>query len=409
MPLVRVRQAAMLAGGYGKRMLPLTASLPKPLISVAGKPFAERLAEWLRGWGIERLLLLCGWHAGAMVSHFGDGSRFGIEIEYSISPAPTETSRRLRRAASMLDQQFLLLYGDNFCPIDLEQAEARWLESRLPAQMTVYDNRDGYSRANVSVHEDGRVRVYDPGRSAAGLRDVDIGFLFLDREVVELAGHGNTSLGESLYPELVRREMLGAYRTRHRYYGPSTPARLAETERFFSQPPTVLLDRDGVLNRKPARGEYVRSWEEWEWLPGALDALREFRRSGWRVLVISNQAGLARGAMNSGDLDRIHARMHIEAEQAGGRIDGVYVCPHGWNQGCGCRKPSPGMLFQAQRDWALDLSRTWFLGDDQRDAEAAARAGCRFLMICPEQPLLAAAGRLARPTQNEESLWQNAS
>ncbi|MCC7237557.1 MAG: HAD-IIIA family hydrolase [Bryobacterales bacterium] len=409
MPLACVRQAAVLAGGYGKRMLPLTASLPKPLISVVGKPFAERLADWLRGWGVERLLLLCGWHAEALVSHFGDGSRFGIEIEYSIAPAATETARRLRRAESMLDRHFLLLYGDNFCPIHLEQAEAHWLDSRLPAQMTLYDNRDGYSRANVASDESGRVRVYDPGRNAAGLREVDIGFLFLDRQVVELAGEANASLGETLYPELVRRRMLGAYRTRHRYYGPSTPARLAETERFFSQPPTVLLDRDGVLNRKPARGEYVRSWDEWEWLPGALDGLRAFRRSGWRVLVISNQAGVARGVIKPGELDRIHARMHIEAGQAGGRIDGIYVCPHGWNEGCGCRKPSPGMLFQAQRDWALDLSRTWFLGDDRRDAEAAGRAGCPFLMIGPERSLLAAARLLTGSTQSEETLWQNAS
>ncbi|MEP7361710.1 MAG: HAD-IIIA family hydrolase [Acidobacteriota bacterium] len=424
MPLARVRQAAVLAGGYGKRMLPLTATLPKPLIPIGGKPFVDHLVAWLRNWGMERVLFLGGWQAQALVSHFGDGSRFGIEIEYSIAPAGTETARRLRRAESMLDRQFLLLYGDNYCPIDLERAEAQWLASQLPAQMTVYDNRDGYSRSNVACTEAGLVSNYDPSRSTPGLSGVDIGFLFLNRSAVELAGDRNEGLDHSLYPELVRRRMLGAFLTRHRYYGPANPARLAESQRFFSPQPTVLLDRDGVLNRKPPRAQYVRSWADWEWLPGAQDALCAFRRAGWRVLLISNQAGVARGALSHAQLDEIHARMHADAEQAGGRIDGIYVCPHGWDDNCDCRKPSPGMIFQAQRDWALDLSQTWYLGDDERDAEAAGRAGCRFARIGESLPLLSAAASLlsegeprpdlshfaaALPALEKELSWQNES
>jgi D-glycero-D-manno-heptose 1,7-bisphosphate phosphatase len=110
-------------------------------------------------------------------------------------------------------------------------------------------------------------------------------------------------------------------------------------------------------------------------------------------------------------------------EFEGGRIEGFYVCPHGWDEGCDCRKPSPGMLFQAQRDWTLDLSRTWFLGDDDRDAEAAQRAGCPFMRITPGSPLIAAATKLlARENmqmepgnqetdpsaQDKELSWQNA-
>lgn len=424
MSLARVRQAAVLAGGYGTRMLPLTASLPKPLISVAGLPFAERLLTWLREAGVERVLLLGGWHAEALVSHFGDGSRFGMEVEYSISAPTTETARRLRRAASMLDQQFLLLYGDNYCPIDLGMAEAQWLSSRLPAQMTVYDNRDGYSRANVAWDEQGLVRVYDPDRSMAGLTGVDIGFLFLDREVVGLTGEENIGLGRALFPQLVERRMMRAYVTRHRYYGPAHPRRLEETEQFFGQAPTVLLDRDGVLNRKRPPAEYVRSWAEWEWLPGAQDALRAFCAAGWRVIVITNQAGVARGALTQSELDHIHAHMRAEAELAGGLIEAVYACTHGWDEGCDCRKPAPGMIFQAQRDWKLDLSRTWLLGDDDRDAGAAEQAGCRFLRIGEGFPLLAAAARLlagesaatglgilagALPAREKEPLWQSVS
>jgi D-glycero-D-manno-heptose 1,7-bisphosphate phosphatase len=218
--------------------------------------------------------------------------------------------------------------------------------------------------------------------------------MLMRRQLIELIPPVNQGLDTAFYPELVRRGWLGAHVTRHRYYGPSKPTRLADTEQFFSNPPFVLLDRDGVLNRKQGRGEYVRSWAQWEWLPGALDGLRTFASNGWRVLIVTNQAGVARGALTSESLDEIHARMKTEAAAAGGRVDGIYVCPHGWDEGCSCRKPSPGMLFAAQRDWTLDLSRTWFCGDDDRDREAAEAAGCRFAAVTEDQPLGLVAQRL---------------
>jgi histidinol-phosphate phosphatase family protein len=106
--------------------------------------------------------------------------------------------------------------------------------------------------------------------------------------------------------------------------------------------------------------------------------------------VVSNQAGVARGAMTENDLTAVHERMCAEARAAGARIDFVYHCPHDWDEGCECRKPAPGMLFQAQRELDLDLTRTPFLGDDERDGEAARAAGMPFTMVSEERPLLAA-------------------
>jgi D-glycero-D-manno-heptose 1,7-bisphosphate phosphatase len=143
-----------------------------------------------------------------------------------------------------------------------------------------------------------------------------------------------------------------------------------------------------VLNKKPPRAQYVRRWDEFEWLPGAREALRLFKEAGFRVLVVSNQAGVGRGAMSEEDLGGIHDRLKAEGEQAGGRIDAIYYCPHDWEAGCECRKPAPGMLFQAQHDFNLDLSGTVFVGDDERDALAAERAGCLFARVSADQPLI---------------------
>jgi D-glycero-D-manno-heptose 1,7-bisphosphate phosphatase len=172
----------------------------------------------------------------------------------------------------------------------------------------------------------------------------------------------------------------------------------------------VILDRDGVLNRRPPQAQYVRSRADFEWLPGALASLEMLHAAGYRVVVVSNQAGIARGAMSEADLAEIHRAMEEEAGSAGGRIDGVYYCPHDWDARCECRKPMPGMLFQAQRDFNLDLSRTYFIGDDERDGEAAQRAGCLFAKVSQDRPLIDWVKELLNdPTTEEKQKHENTS
>ena len=151
---------------------------------------------------------------------------------------------------------------------------------------------------------------------------------------------------------------------------------------------TMLVDRDGVLNCRPPRAQYVCSWDQWEWVPGAKQALALLNEAGYRIVVISNQAGIARGAMTAADLEALHQRMCAESEAVGGKIAEIYHCPHGWDDGCDCRKPKPGMLYQAQRDFDLDLTRTLFVGDDDRDRQAADAADCLYAQVSEQCSLL---------------------
>jgi len=118
------------------------------------------------------------------------------------------------------------------------------------------------------------------------------------------------------------------------------------------------------------------------------------KAAGFRVVVVSNQAGIGRGAMTDADVQRIHERMRTEVERAGGHIDAIYYCPHDWNEGCECRKPAPGLLFRAQKDLSLDLTRTPFIGDDERDGKAADMAGCPSALVSAEVSLIDIARRL---------------
>jgi len=378
----------ILAGGRGTRLRPITDRVPKPMIPFHGKPFLEYLIEMLRQQGFQRILLLLGYLPDAIRDYFGDGSRWGVEIGYSVSPEADETGRRIKLAASKIDPIFLLMYCDNYWPIRIDAMLHMFDQAEVPGLITVYENSDGYSRDNVRIDSNGLVSLYDKSRTAPGLSGVDIGFMIMKREVLGLLPDGNVSFEKEVLPPLVAANRLAAYVTGHRYYSVGTHERLPLTEEFLARHPAIILDRDGVLNRRPPKGEYVRSWREWEWLPGSLDALRLLKKNGFRVVIVSNQAGVERGVMSEDDVADIHRRMMAEVADAGGDIEKVYICPHHWDDGCACRKPKPGMLFNAQRDFSLDLSRTNFIGDDERDGQAAEAAGCPFLMASDAQSML---------------------
>jgi D-glycero-D-manno-heptose 1,7-bisphosphate phosphatase len=144
---------------------------------------------------------------------------------------------------------------------------------------------------------------------------------------------------------------------------------------------TVFLDRDGVINRKAPDGHYVTCWEEFAFLPGAKDALRLIKRHGYRVIVVTNQRGIARRMMTEQDLQQIHAQMVTELAQAGVPIDALYYCPHEVGQ-CFCRKPQTGLFWRAKGDFPdINFPCSLLMGDSLSDMEAGTQLGCRNILI----------------------------
>jgi histidinol-phosphate phosphatase family protein len=141
----------------------------------------------------------------------------------------------------------------------------------------------------------------------------------------------------------------------------------------------VFLDRDGVINRN--RDDYVKSVEEFELLPGALDALRLLNESGRQVIVVSNQACVAKGLISEETLAGIDRLMFSLAAEAGGKITATYYCTHHYDDGCDCRKPAPGLIMRASRDLGFDPGEAVFVGDAAGDIQAGQAAGCRTVLV----------------------------
>ena len=186
--VARPTQAVILAGGRGTRMRPLTDDRPKPMIEFHGRPFLEYLVEMLREQGFERVLMLLGYLPEVVRDHFGDGARFGVAIDYSISDPDDLTVSRVRRVRDRLAESFLLLYCDNYWPLQMDRMWARFSELDVPAMVTVYANRDGYrpGKDSVLVDEKGYVRAFDKTRTTPGVSGVEISYAILTRPVLEL-------------------------------------------------------------------------------------------------------------------------------------------------------------------------------------------------------------------------------
>jgi len=156
----------------------------------------------------------------------------------------------------------------------------------------------------------------------------------------------------------------------------------------------LFLDRDGVINALPRKGEYIHGWDEFRLLPEVVSWIRLFKAAGYLAIVITNQRGIALGRMTEADLDALHQRMRAELAAQGAALDDVFYCPHA-EDACNCRKPLPGMITAAQRKWDIDLARSLFVGDGERDRLLAERCGIPFVLVrdgrvvespCPPPP-----------------------
>lgn len=141
----------------------------------------------------------------------------------------------------------------------------------------------------------------------------------------------------------------------------------------------VILDRDGVINEDS--DDYIKSPDEWQPIPGSLAAIARLHRAGWRVVVATNQSGVARGLFDLDTLMRIHEKMHRAVRDAGGQIDAVFFCPHVPADNCLCRKPRPGLLFDIASRLRIDLTAVPAIGDSLRDLQAAQSAGARPILV----------------------------
>jgi NDP-sugar pyrophosphorylase family protein len=231
-------QAVILAGGLGTRMRPVTETIPKPMISVAGKPFLQHQLELLRASGIDRSLLLVSYLGEKIEEYFGDGDKWGLNIAYSCEQTPLGTGGALKNAEQKLQNSFILLNGDTYLEIDYAALLLKFATLRCSALIVAYKKPFGALSAlpadhvpnNLCVDKKGRVEAYRK-RDPEGMTHIDAGAIVLDKTILKmLPGGQKCSLEEEIYPRLIESGEMFGWVTTKPFYDMGSTAGFAALE-----------------------------------------------------------------------------------------------------------------------------------------------------------------------------------
>ena len=228
---------AILAGGLATRLRPITEKIPKSLVPVAGRPFLSHQLELLRSRGIRRAVLCVGYLGEMIQRDFGDGNSFGVKLEYSHDGEKLlGTGGAIKRALPLLGDEFFVLYGDSYLPVEYAPIEEFFRRSGKLGCMTVFRNEGKYDASNV-VFADGEIKVYDKKSKLPEMRHIDYGLSLFKASAFDSYYSDQPFDLAEVMGKLVREKQLAGFAVRERFYEIGSPAGLAELEALFTKPP----------------------------------------------------------------------------------------------------------------------------------------------------------------------------
>jgi len=398
-------KVVILAGGVGSRMGDLVRDVPKPMVLLAGKPIIEYQVDLARRYGLMEIHVLTGYKAGVLEDYFGDGSNWGVRINYHREKEPLGTAGAVKELEEALDDVFAVFYGDVMMDVHLPALMDFHKARQATATIAVHPNDHPFDSDLVEVDSGDRVlaihnKPHDPEVPRRNLASAAL--YVLSPSVFPHIERGRSSdFGRDVFPRLLDSgATINAYNTRDYIQDVGTQQRLWEVEadlladrprRFnrVSAIGAVFLDRDGVLNRPV---EPLRTPEQVRLLPGVASAVKRLNRSLRLSVVVTNQPLISKGFASEEDLEAIHGRLEGLLSEGGAYLDRIYYCPHHPQRGhqgerpelkieCDCRKPATGMIDKAVSELNIDILDSFMVGDRTVDIQAGINAGMGTILV----------------------------
>lgn len=397
-------KVVIMAGGRGTRISSVASDIPKPMIKIDGVPVLEHEIRCLKEQGFTDLIITVSHLGNIIMDYFGDGSAFGVHIEYFFEEEPLGNAGALFKIKDKLTEDFLLLNADAIFDVDFNRFVDFHKKKGGWVTLFTHPNNHPYDSGLIIANDEGAVEQwlakederngYYRNRVNAGLHvlskkalDVEIttAKVDLDRQILKpLSGTGKMYVYDS--PEYVKD--MG---TPDRFEAVCRDFRdgKVQAKNLVNKQKAVFLDRDGTINKYVG---FLRDIDEFELLPDVSDAIKKINQSGYLAIVVTNQPVIARGEVTWAELDNIHNKMETLLGNDGAYVDAIYYCPHHPHKGyegeipelkfdCDCRKPKPGMLLKAAEDFNIDLTQSWMVGDSDADIEAGLAATCHVAKI----------------------------
>ena len=405
-------KVVIMAGGRGTRITSVASDIPKPMIKIGDKPVLEHELECLRSQGFTDIIITVSHLGQIIMDYFGDGSKvspatgkqFGVHIEYYFEKEPLGNAGALFKIKEKLTEDFLLLNADALFDVDFNRFVDYHRQHGALVTLFAHANDHPYDSGLLVVDKDNYVQqwltkedtrpqyyrnIVNGGLHVLSPKVLDVEIntpkVDLDRQILKpLAGTGKMLCYNS--PEYAKD--MG---TPERYYAACADYKSGKIQgkNLHNKQKAIFLDRDGTINKYVG---YLRTPEQFELLEGVGEAIRKINLSGYLAIVVTNQPVIARGEVTVDGLQQIHNKMETMLGKEGAYLDGVYYCPHHPDKGfageveelkvvCECRKPKAGLLLKAAKDFNIDLSQSWMIGDSENDVLAGKNAGCKTALI----------------------------
>ena len=408
-------KVVIMAGGRGTRISELFPDIPKPLIPIDGIPVLEREVCSLASQGFRDIILTVSYLHEKIEEHFGDGSKWGVKIEYFVENTPLGNAGALFKLN--LKEDFLLLNADAMFDVDFNRFVDFHKQHGGLVTLFTHPNSHPYDSGLLVADKNGAVEQWlakEDSRPEYYRNRVNAGLHVINPKVLELSGIDADrvgAVGENGKPIKVDldRQLLKPLAGTGKmfcYDSPEYVKDMGTPERYYAvcedykagrvsgknlqnKQKAVFIDRDGTINKYVG---FLRDIDEFELLDGVADAIKKINASGYLAIVVTNQPVIARGEVSFEELERIHNKMETLLGKEGAYLDAIYFCPHHPHKGyegerpelkfdCNCRKPKPGMLLKAAQDFNIDLAQSWMIGDGENDIRAGQNAGCRTALI----------------------------
>jgi histidinol-phosphate phosphatase family protein len=365
----------ILCGGLGTRLSSVVKDVPKGMAPIAGKPFLEYQMEFLRKQGFGEFTLLTGHLSGSIEKHFGDGRKFGVQIDYSVEHSPLGTGGAIRQAmVASSAEKFLVLNGDCLFAADFK----RFLKhARSPISLAVKYTKDLARYGSLTFDEKYQVTRFQEKSDIAAEGYINAGAYLFDRSALALLPEGKFSIETDVFVPLSTSGKLCAIPCGGRFVDIGTPESFAWAQNHLPAwlnellRPCLFVDRDGVLVRHK---HYLHQTEDVFLVPEMCEVVRLAKKQNWHVVVVTNQSGVGRGLFTLEQCDRANAHIDKLLTAEGAKPD-LWMCSYDHpTEGQGIyrrdslrRKPKPGMMLEACDLLSIDLERSLMIGDNSSD------------------------------------------
>jgi choline kinase/histidinol phosphatase-like enzyme len=378
-----IQQAVIFAGGKGERLRPFTNGTPKPLISVNGKPLVCYLIERLKKYGVREVLILTGYLANKFhfIQEWYNSREFIVKT--ISTPLDFQTGNRIFDCMDLINDEFMVLYGDNYWPFNLFNLYQNFQNSNCIGQIVAYSNYDNYSSSNIRIGKKNIVEFYDTTRRSKEVDYVDLGFGIYKKEVL---GRIDTKLNESfekqIYPSLIENKQLSAFITKHRYYTLTNIDRMGPLKAVLSDRKFIFLDQNLLINNIKHRTCKDTLNSDFSWIGPLLKIMQYLKRSDYKIFLLCFESRIASGEITQPQLDDLHSRVKESLRLISSDIiEQIYVCPHSAESGCFCNENETGLFLRAQRDYHLDLTKCYYVGNSGAHVKVSLNLGIKSLRV----------------------------